>query len=174
MARGGYRKPNKPASVSGPGRFSKRTDGQPRKVEGLDSPDMQYGDRQMLEAAQQAAPLRGAAGAPQRRMQGEAMTGGRLPSFIFDGESANPGEPATVGLGMGPGPGPEALEAAAPPDDIREVVLEYLATEFQNPTAQKHLADLRAESAAPAPIAQQLPQPMAPELDEEAAPVGLA
>lgn len=170
MPRGGYRKPEKPAAVSGPGKFSKRTDGQPKRAPDLDTPGQQYGDRQMIEAAQQAAPARGAAGAPMRRMQGEAMTGGRLPSYLFDMESANPGEPVTTGLSMGPGAGPEALEASQAPDDIREVVLEYLATEFQNPTAQKHLADLRAEGAAPAPIAQQMPQPMpaGPELNEEA------
>lgn len=177
MPRGGYRKPNDPASVSGPGKFSKRTDGQPKKVESLDSPDMQYGDRQMIESAQSAAPLRGAAGAPApgggRRLQGEAMGGGGLPSFLFDMESARPGEPVTTGLGMGAGAGPEALDAAQAPDDIREVVLDYLATEFQNPTAMKHLSALREEKAGGAAPMSPPTLPMAPPSleEEESAPL---
>lgn len=172
MPRGGYQKPESPSGVSGPGKFSKRTDGQAKRVEGLDNPDMQYGDRQMLEAGQSVAPVRGAAGAPVRRMQGEALSGGRLPSFLLEGESANPLEAVTAGLPLGPGPGPEALDASTPPDDIREVVLQYLATEFQNPTAAKHLADLREEKAAPAPIQAQMPiapMPSEPELEQAVA-----
>ena len=170
MARGGYRKPDRPAGVSGPGKFSKRTDGQAKRVEGLDSPEMNYGDRQMLEAGQGVAPVRGAAGAPIRRMQGEAASGGRLPSFLFNMDSANPLEPATAGLDMGAGPGSDVLAASEPPDDIREVVLDYLANTFQNATAQQHLAALREERAAttgPATMAQ-VPMMAPPELDEEA------
>jgi hypothetical protein len=168
MPRGGYRKPNDPAPVSGPGKFSKRTDGQPKKVESLDSPDMQYGDRQMIEAAQSAAPLRGAAGGGTgRRLQGEAMGGGGLPSFMFDMESANPGEPVTTGLDRGAGAGPEVLDAAQAPDDIREVVLDFLATEFQNPTAMKHLSALREEKAgSAAPMAPPTLPMGTPPLDE--------
>lgn len=170
MARGGYQKPDRPAGVSGPGKFSKRTDGQAKRVEGLDSPDMQYGDRQMLEAGQSVAPVRGAAGATVRRMQGEALSGGRLPSYVLEGDSANPLEPVTSGLDIGMGPGSEVLEAGEPPEDIREVVLEYLATEFQNPQAAQHLARLREERAPAPPLAQQLPvgRPMpAPDLEAE-------
>lgn len=177
MPRGGDRKPEKPASVSGPGKFSKRTDGQVKRAPDLDTPGQQYGDRQIIEAAQAAAPLRGAAGAPGggRRLQGEAMSGGAIPSFIFEGESANPGEPVTTGLDRGAGPGSEVLDAQQAPDDIREVVLDYLATEFQNPTAMKHLSALRAEKAGSGPsIAPPiLPMGTSP-VEEEVPPTGLA
>ena len=58
-SRGGYRQPNKPAAVSGPGALSARTDGgagsstQPiRRI-----PGQQYGEGKALVEQQQAAPL---------------------------------------------------------------------------------------------------------------------
>lgn len=62
---GGYRQPANPAPVSGPGALSRRTDGGPgQPVREL--PDARYGEAQAFREAQQAAPLAGAEGTPQR------------------------------------------------------------------------------------------------------------
>ena len=50
--RGGYRKPQNPAAVSGPGALSKRTDGKQPVVR---VPDVPYGEQAALTAQQQAA-----------------------------------------------------------------------------------------------------------------------
>lgn len=153
MPRGGYRRPDRPAGVSGPGRFSKRTDGQPKAAPDLDTPGQQYGDRKTIEDAQTIAPIRGAqGGGDSRRLQGHARSTGSLPSFIFDRESSSPLEPATAGLDIGAGPGSEVLDAATPPEDEREVVLMYLQDTFQNAEAAQMLADLRNQRAASAPV----------------------
>lgn len=54
MASGGNRVPAKPAAVSGPGRFSTRTDSGTAQ---LDTAGGDYGARQQLEAQQSAAPV---------------------------------------------------------------------------------------------------------------------
>ena len=68
MASGGNRVPAKPAAVSGPGRFSTRTDSGTAQ---LDTAGGDYGSRQQMEAQQAAAPVPvgqqspGGGGAPQ-------------------------------------------------------------------------------------------------------------
>lgn len=58
MAQGGARTPANPATSSGPGRFSKRTDGGPAdRTANLVAPGGSYGSRQELEAQQAAAPV---------------------------------------------------------------------------------------------------------------------
>lgn len=52
---GGYRRPSKPAAVSGPGALSARTDGRPQPVRDISGGD--YGDRQEFHQLQEAAPL---------------------------------------------------------------------------------------------------------------------
>jgi hypothetical protein len=49
MPGGGYRKPDKPAAVTGPGKFSNRTDGQPTAAPVIDTQGQRFGDRQMLD-----------------------------------------------------------------------------------------------------------------------------
>lgn len=97
---GGYRKPTKPAPVSGPGKYSRRTDGGPstdatqaaRYISGQD-----YGDGQVANEVANAAPLAAAPGL------------GTLPEGFmgFDGGSQDPEEPETAGMDGGPGPGRE-------------------------------------------------------------------
>lgn len=157
MPRGGKRTPKNPAPVSGPGRFSKRTDGkQPVASPGLKDPSVQYGDVQQLEAAQSMSPapdMRSrSAGRAGPRAAGEARgQHGSLPSFLFDLPSARGGEPGSTGLPMGPGPGPEALEASQAPVNQQEQVLEYLVQNYGNQDAAKMLAALREERAVAAP-----------------------
>jgi hypothetical protein len=152
--RGGYQSPSNPAPASGPGALSKRTDGGPadkqaNRVPNVTDPEssLQVGDRQMLQAAQGIAPLPQAqsprVASPSRRNPSSAVEGaGALPSGFFDSESARPMEPVTAGMDMGAGPGSEGL-AMNPMDDIRESVLNYLATNYANADALKALDEIR-------------------------------
>ena len=118
------RKSNAPArsAPSGPGRFSKRDENvQPIREPDIDSPDLQYGDRQQLTEAQQIARLREPGpGAPPggTRPTGEPVNrgpnAGGLPPWLIGQPSAFPNEAVSTGLPIGPGPGPEALESKRP------------------------------------------------------------
>lgn len=96
---GGYRRPENPAAVSGPGKFSQRTDGGPgetptqaaRYISG-----MPYGEGGELEAVQGAAPL---SAAPTQEV------------IPFDAPSRYPDEPITAGIDHGEGPGSESRPA---------------------------------------------------------------
>lgn len=116
---GGYRKPNNPAPVSGPGRMSQRTDGQPsednmkqakRYVSGGD-----YGDGQEMMEIQGGAPMAKAPGlsqadSPSIAREATPMRRRRLeevPSIMAP--SAKPSEPVTAGARVGAGPGEEVL-----------------------------------------------------------------
>lgn len=91
MARGGYRAPESPAPISGPGALSKRTDVQaPMPMTG--GP---YGEAQEMAAIQSGADMFAAPGpAP------------------LTAPTMRPDEPVTAGAAIGPGPGPEALGQA--------------------------------------------------------------
>lgn len=166
--RGGYQKPSKPAAVSGPGKFSQRTDGgagQPIREPDIDSPDLQYGDRGRLTEAQRiakAASGQGARVSTPRRMSGQPGTGAKLPPWFSQSGDPNPQEPTTAGLSMGEGPGPEALQASAPADDVREVVLDFLAQTYGNQDVIQMLAQLRQERSSR--TSMQAPMPAAPVL----------
>lgn len=98
---GGYRPPATPAPASGPGKLSRRTDGQP--IAAL--PDAAYGEQATFRADQQGAPLAadpGASAAP--------VAPADLSSVIGLGAATQrPGEPVTAGAAAGPGPGTESL-----------------------------------------------------------------
>lgn len=153
-------KSNAPArsAPSGPGRFSKRDEKvQPIREPDIDTPGLEYGQREQLTEAQRVARLRQpqAGGAPGARPAAGGRSGpsaqGGLPPFIFDAPSAFPEQPAQAGLDMGPGPGSEILSAQAPPTDVREQTLLYLANGNYggppNADAQQALAQLRNERA---------------------------
>lgn len=98
---GGYRAPSKPAPVSGPGRMSRRTDGQP--VASL--PDAAYGEQQTFKAAQQGAPMAEAQG-----MGGPMVSPLDMSRVVpFDAPTQFPGEPITSGADAGAGPGSTVL-----------------------------------------------------------------
>lgn len=97
--RGGYQAPANPAPVSGPGRLSQRTDGQP--VQQL--PDADYGEQATFRSDQQGAPM---AATPD----GGAVAPADLSAVVpFGAPSQRPTEPVTAGAPAGAGPGPEAL-----------------------------------------------------------------
>jgi len=182
MPRGGYQKPSDPAPASGPGKFSKRTDG------AIASPDIdseegvQYGDRGKLEDAQRIAKAAVGAGArvnpttDQRRMSGGPPQRGKLPPWLTQGEDTNPDQPATHGLDGGLGAGPEILAAGQPTPDEREVVLEFLVQNYGNEAARQMLAGLRSERNVSAQNAVAVPSaPMSDGLpsDEQDPSAGL-
>lgn len=172
MPRGGKQPPKKPAPVSGPGRFAKRTDQAPN-TPGLEDPNMQYGDVSKLRDAQKVAPLPQAS---DLQASGPPPTGllqqGGLPPFLTQGVSARPAEPGTTGLSTGAGPGPEALTGAQAPDP-REQTLTMIWQLFGNEDALKMLTQLRDERSA---AAQQpaVPGPGAAPVGAPGAPGALA
>lgn len=164
---GGYRKPSKPAAVSGPGALSKRTDGGPgtKQAAALDLP---YGDRKMVEAGEAAAPISQPKPAPRPRPSStSAAASGGLPPELFQ-ESSRPNEPGTAGMDEGPGPGREALQNLNPTDPV-EVALEYFAKTYNFLPAQEALIEYRSKRA---PVqAPTLAPPMAPEPQAAPAPM---
>ena len=94
------------AGVSGPGKFSKRTDG-------LSFQSTEYGSGVENTAAKAGAPL---ATTPDVRPTSRSEMG-MAPSQIepvtpLYAPSSRPDEPITAGIAMGPGPGPEIMGAA--------------------------------------------------------------
>lgn len=117
MPSGGYRRPNDPAPVSGPGRLSQRTDGGPADRQPMRNiPDAKYGEQADFRGIEAGAPM---AQAPQ-------------PQLIPLGDaSARPDEPVTAGADAGEGPGSEALGLTAPDQAELQAILPYLpALEF--------------------------------------------
>ena len=94
------------AGVSGPGKFSKRTDG-------LSFQSTEYGSGVENTANKAGAPL---ASTPDVRPTSRSEMG-MAPSQIepvtpLYAPSSRPDEPITAGIAMGPGPGPEVMGAA--------------------------------------------------------------
>lgn len=141
MPAGGYQKPRNPAPFSGPGKFSRRTDGGPgdTRQAAQNIPSASYGDGVAMEALQTSAPLAatgsmngvepGAAASPQSVMP---------PIIPLDAPSTRPDEPVTAGIDMGPGPGSaimgannpsgkvsDALERMLPYDNTGEIAVLY-------------------------------------------------
>jgi hypothetical protein len=124
---GGYRKPNNPAPVSGPGALSKRTDGGPSQPV-MDVGGFEYGGRQDFADIQGGAPMaatdNGAAPTP--------------PPPLFS-PTTRPGEPITSGVPIGAGPGP------APEPRVARVSDRLLAMAASDPSGQLgEYADLLA------------------------------
>lgn len=107
MASGGYRKPDNPAPVSGPGSLSRRTDGGPTQGARYMSGG-QYGESKQLMETQQAAPMAGTSKPTMQRPN--IATAQNLPPIVpLSAPTQRPDEPMTAGMPFGPGPGPEAL-----------------------------------------------------------------
>ena len=118
MARGGYRRPNNPAPVSGPGALSRRTDGGP--VQGAREMNAtQYGERQELQSLQTAAPMAGNR-TPMRASMMPRVTPLSAPT-------ERPDEAPETGMPFGPGPGPEVLELYQPPVQTARPLSQILA-----------------------------------------------
>lgn len=101
---GGYRRPSKPAAVSGPGALSARTDGRPQPVRDISGGA--YGDRKEFHELQQSAPL--------PMVQQTARPGAvKVDPFAgitgFGEPSQQPDVPVTDGADAGAGMGSDAL-----------------------------------------------------------------
>ena len=93
---GGYRKPTNPASVSGPGSLSQRTDGGPTQPATY-IPGLPYGQGQQTYDNQVAAPM---AGNPVPQME--------MPTPLM-APTARINEPITAGIDRGEGPDSSAM-----------------------------------------------------------------
>jgi hypothetical protein len=112
MAKGGYRKPNNPAPVSGPGQLSRRTDGGPGSKQAMrEMTGGKYGENKALMEQQQGAPLAGSP-TPNPRVSAPAQQAPVTPLFS---PTSRPEEPVTAGMPFGPGatsvPGVENINA---------------------------------------------------------------
>lgn len=99
---GGYRKPENPAPMSGPGALSRRTDGGPTQaakyVAGLP-----YGQGQSTYDQQTAAPMAGS-----QNVASYAAPVVEMPTAL-GAATTRPNEPITSGIDLGEGPGSYAL-----------------------------------------------------------------
>lgn len=115
--KGGYEPPEKPAAVSGPGKFSARTDGKPGTQPVRDLPDAGYGEQATFRDMQSGAAMADSQGVPAA---GPAAAPAGRPAVPLTEPTGNPDEPITTGIPAGPGPGPEILgnPAAVPPAEV--------------------------------------------------------
>ena len=106
MPKGGYRKPNNPAPVSGPGKLSRRTDGGPTQAAKYIPAGGKYGEASALRDMQQSAPMQGN---PTPNMPTPNVPAQSMPTRpsgpvtgLFD-PTPRPGEPLTAGMPFGDG-----------------------------------------------------------------------
>lgn len=112
---GGYRAPaDKSFKVSGPGKYSQRTDGQVMSS----MPGQDYGQKTADMNAQRTAPMGGQAPVPQPKVVApDTQQQASAPPYQggdFGAPTVNPSEPVTAGAPAGPGPGPEVLGGFTP------------------------------------------------------------
>lgn len=116
---GGQRTPARPAAVSGPGKYSRRTDGkQPQRI----ASGGDYGERQEMESLQ--------AGAPMRATQSSAQAAQAMPMPLdtsslvpLDAPTARPDEPVVAGMDQ---------FTATPPSELDDQTRERLRTYLPN------------------------------------------
>lgn len=121
---GGYRKPEHPAPVSGPGAHSRRTDGGSAQVISTMG-GQDYGQRSADQAAQQAAPMAGSQPLPSAPSPQPQAGGGGGPQDLqhpqqysggdFGRPTDRPNEPVSAGADFGPGPDSSALNVNVSP-----------------------------------------------------------
>lgn len=141
---GGYRRPEHPAPVSGPGALSQRTDGGPATQPQMIADGGPYGSRQEMAGIQGGAPMQGGGGAPPPP-----------PPVPLGAETQNPDEPVTAGADGGPGMGQggagigtdesQSLAQLAPLMESLEVVANL---PFATPDTQDFVRQLKARLAA--------------------------
>lgn len=120
---GGYRKPNNPAPVSGPGSLSRRTDGGPQQV-AADLPDAKYGEGGQFAEIQAGAPMAATPGA-------EDMAPVEPPTPLTE-PTQRPNEPISWGASFGPGPGPSRVRAAKLSDTLARLMRNDPSGGFQD------------------------------------------
>ncbi len=139
---GGYQAPAKPAAVSGPGRYSQRTDSAPK----FRVPDQAYGDNTELATQQAGAPM--ARTTPQYRAgsSGGSTPAAGAPDILGLGaDTTRPDEPVTAGVDAGAGPGSEVLpgNVQAPTGELTNLIYSLSATDRTGQLAALGLAAMR-------------------------------
>lgn len=134
---GGPRTPAKPAPVSGPGKYSKRTDGGPAQV--LSAPsNLPYGEAKALLNQQRVSPMAGSTPTPNAPAvpQGSDSQAVQLPQFAGVGlgePTQRPNEPITAGVNIGPGPNslnlPQAPNPAQGSGTMTALLQKYASTD---------------------------------------------
>jgi hypothetical protein len=121
--RGGYRRPSKPAAVSGPGSMSQRTDGrQPARY----MAGGEYGEGQEMMELQTSAPMSEAtAPSPSRGRGGSRQRPSGPPVNPLFSPTERPDEPITAGAPFGEGPGPVTPPVQPKPNNL-EAVVKYM------------------------------------------------
>jgi hypothetical protein len=138
MASGGYHPPSNPASVSGPGQLSQRTD-RPQPMQNLSNP--KYGEQKDFHEIQSGAPM----SAPPSPATGAGAASVAAPTPLSQ-PSGRPGEPVTSGAALGAGAGTEALNlpASSTRQSLREMygpILPALIAESQGRYATQEFKD---------------------------------
>jgi hypothetical protein len=122
---GGYRRPEHPAPVSGPGKLSRRTDGrQPQMI----ASGGDYGDRQEMQQIQSGAPMNGDLGSGGMGAAAAAPAGPDLSQLVpLGADSQRPMEDITAGMTGGMGAGPSVANMPSPmTDDQRARMRSFL------------------------------------------------
>src|SRR5665647_729580 len=135
-AHGGYRAPQSPAAVSGPGKFAKRTDSQPV----TDIPNAAYGEQAAFRSIQQGAPMAAAQGTPPAAAPGDAPPG----VTPLTAPSQRPNEPITSGADVRAGPTSAVLGIPNTPRDRRSQDAQDL-----QPSIQAMIAYAESTHASP-------------------------
>ena len=131
---GGYRRPNKPAPVSGPASLSKRTDdGRKQAVRYMAGG--QYGEGKRILEQQQGAPM---AGKPEvnpalNRPNLTPVVTPEQPLVGLFSPSQRPDEPISYGSNFGEGPGTEILNTQSQANNIFSLLEKMIESD---PTGQ--------------------------------------
>jgi hypothetical protein len=106
--------------VSGPGKFSVRTD----------LPASQnYGDRKAMQEQIAGAPTArtpDVRGLPTGQVQAAAQAAPQAPVTELYAPTERPGEPVTSGVAVGPGPGPEVMGYAGQSEKLSDILSQML------------------------------------------------
>jgi hypothetical protein len=106
--------------VSGPGKFSVRTD----------LPASQnYGDRKAMQEQIAGAPTARTAdvrGLPTGQVQAAAQAAPQAPVTELFAPTQRPNEPITSGVAVGPGPGPEVMGYAGQSEKLSDILSQML------------------------------------------------
>jgi hypothetical protein len=117
---GGYRRPSRPAAVSGPGKFSRRTDGaQPKRI----ASGGDYGERSEMESIQSGAAMGATPSAAQAASGAAPMPIDPSGLTPLDAPTARPEEPVVAGMDQFTATPPSQLD-----DQTRERLRSHLPT----------------------------------------------
>ena len=108
--------------VSGPGKFSQRTDRQP--IAQLNNAD--YGEQKAYKQLQQDAPMASAPGMPGTPDLSQMFSGAAANVVPMGQPSGQPGVPVTNGADAGPGVGMDALGLQSPDQQAAAQTAAYM------------------------------------------------